>query len=40
MIKHSGKKAKYAGGYQRDTDKDKLRYDLIPLELLKDLASH
>lgn len=40
MIKTSGKKAKYEGGYQRDTAEGKLRYDLIPPELLKRLAQH
>lgn len=39
-IKSSGKRTHFAGGYQRDDREHKLRYDLIPLELLKDLARH
>lgn len=38
LTKTSGKKKQYKGGYQRDDDSEKLRYDLIPLELLTRLA--
>ena len=40
MIKSSGEKQVYESGYQRDTAKGKVRYDLIPLGPLKQLAEH
>lgn len=36
--KDSGKKAQYPSGMQRDTAEGKLRYDLIPVPMLKRLA--
>jgi hypothetical protein len=36
--KDSGKRKKWKSGFNRDTDEGKLRYDLIPLELLERLA--
>lgn len=36
--KTSGEKQVYASGYQRDTSKGKVRYDLVPLGPLKRLA--
>lgn len=36
--KDSGKRVKYKSGFQRDTQDDKPRYDLIPTELLTRLA--
>lgn len=40
MIKDSGKRAEFTNGYVRDTNEGKLRYDLIPLPMLKKLAKH
>ena len=36
--KDSGKRKKWSSGFNRDTDEDKLRFDLIPVELLERLA--
>lgn len=40
VIKDSGKRVKFDSGFQRDTNDDKPRFDLIPLELLTRLAQH
>lgn len=38
ITKDSGKRKKWDSGFNRDTDEGKLRYDLIPIELLERLA--
>lgn len=36
--KDSGKKEVFSSGYNRDSQEDKIRYDLIPLDSLKRIA--
>jgi hypothetical protein len=38
ITKDSGERSQFASGFQRDTDTNKPRYDLIPPELLRRLA--
>lgn len=40
IIKDSGKRVKFDSGFQRDTNEDKPRFDLIPLDVLTRLAQH
>lgn len=40
MIKDSGERISYPTGAVRDTNKDKIRWDLVPKECLKRVAIH
>lgn len=40
MIKDSGKKDKFDSGFQRDSGDGKPNFDLIPYEVLKQIANH
>lgn len=38
ITKDSGKRKRWASGFNRDDDEDKLRFDLIPVEMIERLA--